>query len=349
MSDFNSNNHHSILVSISVIIINALEFYGLDYRPIIEEAGFDADKTYIVTERVPASKIKKLWELSVQYTGDPCFGLTYARYMQPSALHGLGFSWLASDSLKEGLMRLVRFQKILGTHMALKLRETATGYCLYESISQKNNPLQLTDARHDAAMASVYKICQIMMGPNIIPLRVLFEHAKPACSDKFDQFFDIPVQFNANETAIEFDKQLCERQTVTANPDLTRINDQIVIDYLDQFEQDDLITQIKTFIIEHLPSGLPKQAVIASELNLSLRNFQRKLANANTCYSELLQQLRYEMACQYLKSSQYQIIEIAYLLGFTDPSNFGRAFKRWNGLSPYHYRQKELNNKLNTS
>ena len=337
-----SLNQHSTLVSMVALVVDALESYGLDYRPVIEEAGFDADKVYHHSERISTLKNKKLWDLSVQYSGDPCFGLTYAAYIQPSALHGLGLSWIASHTLKDGLDRLIRFQKILATDMVLELNETSTGYCLHDAVGQKDDPFQFPDAAFDGLIATVYKICRIMLGPHIKPVRVSFEHPEPTCTEKFEQFFGIPASFNASETAIEFDKEICEHPTSSANPELTRINDQIVIDYLNQFEQDDIVTQTRKYIIDHLPSGAPRQAVIASDLNMSLRKFQRQLAHSGTNYTDVLKQVRHEMACFYLQSPKHQVISIAYLLGFSDPSNFSRAFKRWSGQSPHHFRQHAL-------
>jgi len=344
MSDVTATslNQHSTLASIVALFVSALESYGLDAQTIIEEAGFDADKSYSPAERVPTLKTKKLWDLSVQYSGDPCFGLTYAAYIQPSALHGLGLSWIASHTLKEGLERLVRFQRILSTELQLKLRETQSGYCIYDVVGQEDDPMQFPDAAHDATVTSIYKICQIMLGPDIKPIRVSVEHPAPPCADKFQQFFSIPVSFDASETAIEFDKKISELPASLANPELTRINDQVVIDYLNQFEHDDIVTQTRKYIIDRLPSGVPRQAVIASDLNMSLRNFQRKLSHEGTNYTDVLSQVRYEMACYYLKAPNHPIIEISYLLGFTDSSNFSRAFKRWNGESPSNYRQAYL-------
>jgi hypothetical protein len=90
---------HSTLGSTAALVVNALEHYGLDYGAIFKAAGFDADYVLSSAERVPTSKLKKLWDLSAWYSGDPCFGLTYARFVQPAALHGLGFARLASHSL----------------------------------------------------------------------------------------------------------------------------------------------------------------------------------------------------------------------------------------------------------
>lgn len=335
-------NHHSILISIAATLIDALEYYDLDWRPIIIEAGFDPDHEYLPEQRVSITKIKKLLDLSVQYSNDPCFGLTYASHLQPSSLHGLGFSWLASHTLKDGLSRLIRFQKILATQLTLKMTETDTGYRLYDAVTQQEDPFHFVDAAYDAQIASIFKMCRIMMGPGLKPLQVFFEHSSPTCSDRYEQFFGIPVQFNADMTAIEFDKQTCDLPMSSTNPELARINDQVVIEYLNQFEKNDLITLTRTYIIDHLPSGVTRQIDIAQELNLSLRNFQRKLSASDISYTDLLNSLRHEMACQYLSSAQYPVIEISYLLDFSDPSNFARAFKRWQGLTPIQFRQKKL-------
>jgi len=335
-------DQHTTLVSIASIVIDALESYGLDYRPIMAEAGFDPDKIYVPSTRVSTKNFLKLWKLSVAYSGDPCFGLRYAAYIQPSALHGLGFSWIASHTLKEGLERLVRFQRILASELLMGLRETDTSYDVYNLIAQENDSLKHPDAELDAQIASIYKICQIMLGPDIKPVSVRFEHGPPKCADQFEQFFGIPVEFNSRETAIAFDKTVSDLPASAANPDLTRINDQIVIEYLNQFDKDDVITQTRKYIIDHLPSGVPNQSVIASDLNMSLRSFQRKLKQAGTSYADLLENIRHEMACSYLESPQHQIIKIAYLLGYSDPSNFARAFKRWVGVSPNEFRHNVL-------
>ena len=333
---------HSTLVSIAALVVTALESYGLDYRPILIEAGLDPDKIYHPSERIPTLKFRNLWTLAVRDSGDPCFGLTYAAFIQPSSFHGLGLSWIASHSLKEGLERVIRFQKILATDLKLALRETPAGYCIYDTVSMSDDPFRFPGAVYDAHLASILKICTIMMGPDIKPLRVAIEHAATDCAERMNEYFGIAVEFSAGENSIEFSKDIVELASSSANPELTRINDQIVIDYLNQFDKDDIVTQTRIYIIDHLPSGVPRQVDIARDLNMSLRNYQRKLSQSDTSYSGVLRQVRQDMACHYLQSPNYQVLTVAYVLGFTDPSNFSRAFKRWTGLTPNQYRQQQL-------
>ena len=330
----------STLISVASIAIDALESYGLESDLIIREAGLDPEKTYYPGDRIATGKLVKLWQLAVHYSEDPCFGLTFARYIQPSALHGLGFSWLASHTLKQGLERLVRFQRILDNNLRFELQERDDAYSLCSRVKHQDDPFEFPDAEADSQIASIFKICRIMMGPDLLPSRVCFEHPAPECAQRFERFFGVTVEFGAECTAIEFDRNTGDTPSTSANPELTRINDQVVVEYLNRFDRDDVVTQTRKLIIDRLPSGAPKQGDIARDLNLSLRSFQRKLEQSGTSYSQLLNTVRHEMARSYLETPQHQIIMIAYMLGYSDPSNFARAFKQWDGLTPKEYREQ---------
>jgi AraC-like DNA-binding protein len=96
--------------------------------------------------------------------------------------------------------------------------------------------------------------------------------------------------------------------------------------------------RVKVALLEHLPSGHVSEEEIAQGLHLSLRTLQRKLRDEGTSYKELLDETRRELATEYIKNPHVSISEITYLLGFSEPSNFSRAFKRWTGSSPSAFR-----------
>lgn len=340
MADNSSINEHdeaSTLVSTAALLVNAIEHYGLDYRDIMRDAGLDPDKSYNPNSRLPVAKLQRVWKLAVEKTGDDCFGLTVASFIQPAALHGLGFAWMASNSLKEGLLRFIRYQNMISTVLHLQLEETGKSYRL--CFENKPTPITIEAVAGDSFMACVFRLCNIMIGPELIPLRVATTRKKPACAEKFHRFYGIKVEFEATENIIELDKDCFESLMPTANPELARINDQVVVEYLKKFDKQNLIAQARAQIIEQLPSGLPSQTVIARALNLSHRSFQRHLQSKGTSFKQLLDEVRQQLAVQYLTASHRSIIEISYLLGFSDPSNFARAFKRWTSVSPIQYRR----------
>ena len=88
-----------------------------------------------------------------------------------------------------------------------------------------------------------------------------------------------------------------------------------------------------------LPQGEPRRETVAQALYLSERTLQRRLQEEGSSFQKLLDDTRRDLAVQYLCQPDLAPLAIAYLLGFADPSNFYRAFKRWFGVTPGEYRQ----------
>ena len=99
------------------------------------------------------------------------------------------------------------------------------------------------------------------------------------------------------------------------------------------------IAALEPVILRLLPSGNPTIDKVAQLRGLSVRTLQRRLHDAGISYSELVEEVRYEMACDLLDSSEMRLAAIAKILGYKDPSSFSRAFKRWKAISPLNYRK----------
>jgi AraC-like DNA-binding protein len=97
--------------------------------------------------------------------------------------------------------------------------------------------------------------------------------------------------------------------------------------------------RVRSKLIERLPSGRVDEGDIAASINLSQRSLQRKLQQQGVSFTGLLDSSRRELGLQYVRDSQYSLNEVAYLLGFSEPGNFSRAFKRWYGKPPSQYRE----------
>ena len=102
------------------------------------------------------------------------------------------------------------------------------------------------------------------------------------------------------------------------------------LDFVESLEQ-----TLKTLLLEKYPTI----DIVAEASGLSIRTLQRYLSRHNLTYSQLMDQVRYELALPLLNNPDVQLIEIAYTLGFSDPANFSHAFRRWTGMSPRKFRQ----------
>ena len=117
-------------------------------------------------------------------------------------------------------------------------------------------------------------------------------------------------------------------------------NDPRTLDQLARFSESRVTHQARQVLCRLLPQGEPKRETVAQTLHLSQRTLQRRLQEEGTSFQALLDVTRRELAEQYLAQPNMTLLEIAYLSGFADPSNFFRAFRRWFDETPGEYRAR---------
>ena len=327
----------STLGSVALLIARGLQNAGHEPIPLFAAAGIDIDTIHNPDIRFPVVKLQKLWRLSVEATHNPCFGLLAAQQLQPATLHGLGFAWLASNTLRDALSRLVRYSRMVNSIARIRLEDHGDTTDLV--VSGTENWPNFEHAAIDAGMAIFLRMSRIAVGNELSPVQVLLQRPEPACSDQFYRLFAAPVTFGASKNRLCFRTHEVDAPLPCANAQLARVNDQTVMDYLSRFDRTSISMQVRIRIIEQLPDGTPTQESIASVLNVSRRSLQRKLHDETTNFKHLLKNTRRELALQYIDEPHRSISEITYLLGFSEPSNFSRAFKRWTGQTPVEYRR----------
>jgi AraC-like DNA-binding protein len=327
------------LGSVAALLAQALRSRDRDPAPLFAAAGIDMEDAVIPGVRIPTTRMQTLWGLAIDATGDPCLGLVAARYFQPAALHGLGFAWLASDTLHDALNRLVRYSRFINTATEFRLERTADSLDLVIRISCEEWP-NFSFAAADLAMAAFLRMCQITAGNTIMPRGTRFQRPEPPspCAGDFVAVFGPYVYYSAPENRLCFDLKLVEAPLAMANPELARLNDQTVIDYLAHCDSPSITMQVRSRIIELLPDGRPSQESIAASLHMSQRSLQRKLQHENSSFTSLLNETQQQLAMQYIRESHRSIGEITYLLGYSEPGSFTRAFRRWTGKSPMQFR-----------
>ena len=332
-----TTTEYSTLGSVAVLIAQTLRGYDCDPAPLFRSAGIDLTAASNDGTRYPVKRMQQLWQLAVESTGDPCFGFVAGEQLQPAALHGLGFSWLASDTLRDALNRLIRFSRLISTAANIQLQDTGNRVEL--EIMPPTGVDHVVYATLDAALAGFLHMCRITAGNQINPALVTLKRPRPDCAGKIKSFFRCPVDYDADNYSLCFSQQLIDTPLSNANPELARINDQAVVDYLARFDRDSITMQVRSRIVERLHDGTPNQETIAESLHVSLRSLQRMLNKEETNYKTLLESTRQELALHYIRETHRSLGEITYLLGFSEPSNFTRAFKRWTGKTPAGYRE----------
>jgi AraC-like DNA-binding protein len=327
---------YTSLASSTLSVWRALESYGVDPAPLFERAGLDSQKLYDPNARYLETRLNTLWRLAAEATNDPYLGLKVASFWHPSSAHALGYAWLASATLKDALQRTVRYFRVMTDKERLTLTESDEEFRLIIENPIADCPTAPEDL--DASFAALIRLCRMCYGESFNPLRITMGRPQPPDPARFAAHFRAPIQYSGNENSVCFDKADVTMALPTANAEVARANEQIVQAYLARFDRSSVAMQVRARLTEQLSSGHTNQERVADALHMSLRSLQRRLNDEGTSFKDLLDETRRELASQYMAESHRSINEITYLLGFSEPSNFSRAFRRWTGSSPSAYR-----------
>ena len=192
----------------------------------------------------------------------------------------------------------------------------------------------------DAYTALMVRFIRFIYSPAFNPLRVvLLRPQPPEDSQKYRDYFKCEIRFDGPELVIAISPDLVDRPLPGASRELAQMHDQTSMQYLKRMEKQDIINRVRTMIVEELSSSAITKQRVADRLCMSSRSLQMKLAAKDTSFQEILDSTRQSLALGYMEQSVISITEAAYLLGFSDVSNFTRAFKRWTGKSPREFRQ----------
>lgn len=327
---------HSVLGTLITPVAETMLQRGVDATSVLTRVGIDPGRVADPNYRVPLYEFNELMRQCVELTGDEAIGLYCAEAMQPQALHGLGLGWLASDTVYDGLRRLVRFSRLISSISELHLEEQGELVLLHmrRSLEIEN----YVYAGRDYGIAMVIRMCRLNLGQFLTPVSIDVERPTPQDPSKWESMLATRITFDTDRTCMTWSRSDIESMIVTGDPALARVNDEQAEALIRSYTNDSLARSVIDKIIQRLPDGPPNQDTIASDLAMSNRSLQRKLKEEGVSFSELLQDCRMQLAKKYLRQGSKSVVETSYTLGFAEPSAFSRAFKRWTGKTPAQYR-----------
>lgn len=312
-----------------------IESYGKDPDRIFRKLYLDPKLAENLNARIPYAKVEALWMEIIESIDDPFIGLKAAELWHPSSSGPMGYAWLASSSLRTAFERLIRYLRVVTEGMQCRIEEKEGEFSFIHSFHEDslNIPEQV-----DAILATVTALCRINYGQSLNPISVSFTHSTQEETGEYFAFFRCPVYFDFPDNRITLTQEVVDKRLPSSNPLLAQLHDQIMIEYLAKLDDANIIERVKVEIIDQLPSGKVTDSSIADALYMSRRTFHRRLQQEAITFRSILNELRKELASQYIQDSSLSLNEISFLLGFAEISSFSRAFKRWTGSSPSSFR-----------
>ncbi|MEH6634185.1 MAG: AraC family transcriptional regulator [Halioglobus sp.] len=314
---------------------SALEARGIDPQAVFADAQISIMPTSDPLKRISEAEVGRLFQSAIRATHDPSFGIAVGECMQPSNLHAIGFGLMSSSTLRDFYQRICNYYRVVSQSADFHSYD-ADGAAVLAATNLASTVCYET---RDAWVTMMVRFIRFLYQLEINPLWIELSRPPPEGGGQaYLDYFHCPVRFGCAEDRIAMDASVMDRLLPGASPDMAQHNDQIVMEYLDKIDRKDIVNRVRGHIIEELASGTLTKQGVADKMHMSPRNLQLKLAARDTTFQDTLDSTRQNLATGYMEQSHLAITEIAYLLGFSDASNFTRAFRRWFGVSPREYR-----------
>ncbi len=336
MNDHYLTSSPTVLGSWVLLVAKTINSYGLKSDAIFKDAGIDLADIKENDTRFPTAMLVKAWEIAAQKTQDPFMSIRVAHYFNPTVYSALGMSMVASRNVYDALKRCVRYFHLIsdGTLATLEEADNSVAFVLKPRADFRS----LTHIYGvSATLCCMHHIFREIAGESLKVKEVHFEDSLSS-SKPLEDFFSCPVFYGADSNKIVFDKRCVFKIQLFTHPELTRSLDDWIEEYLTQNNSSKFSLLVQDYLLKNLEHGNLGQNHLARNLAMSTRKLQRKLSQEGTSYIKLLNNYRKKQAIKMVTKQKHSLSEVSVLLGFSCPSNFNRAFKRWTGTTPKKYR-----------
>jgi AraC-like DNA-binding protein len=322
------------------LIADDVRARGADVSRWLRSAGLTEQKLDEPSLEIPFALFEKLVSSALVVTPEPAAGLLFGQKLQMS-MHGvLGYAAASSGSLREALGLFVSFSRLRFSPVAISSdegpREVRVRFSETESLGAIRRPVleALMMAAKNLLSALTMDACRIS--------RVAFPFDPPGYANLARELFGCEVRYRSTWAGFTLPREALDMPLRTADPIAFREATLICQRELERQGADSTFSgRVRRLLLEH-QNGFPTLAVTARLLHETPRTLHRRLTSEGSSFQALLEDVRHTLALEYLKVGRLSVEEVAYRLGYTDLSNFRRAFKRWVGMPPSEYRDRYL-------
>lgn len=311
---------------------------GADPRSLLERHDIDPLTIRDPDHYIDCQSYVDLLEDCSTTFNDPLFGIQLAQLQEPDVYGCVTALCRAASTVREAIDCLTEFIPV--THSPAAMQELVIGSDMAELKWGVRTDLgNNRQANYQAALLNLKLLRQLgghEFKPNYVNLAVDTRHKD---IDELERQLGCRFHGKTNENSIAFPVALLDQRVASAN----RLLFKLLGGYLSRVKEaarTTLVERVQDYIRASLPSGTCTIERCAQKMDMSVRTLQAKLSEANLSFSDILEEQRIALAQNYLKQSHFSLDDVAANLGYSEQSSFGRAFKRWTGLTPKQFRQK---------
>jgi AraC-like DNA-binding protein len=329
---------YTISAVVPILIASAASAEGVDPTQIVSAQELAAPPR--ADEHIAVDSYFAVWDRALALIPDPAFALRAATVFQLEDHEVFGFLAMSCQTLGQAYERTAQYRALycVGARWELQLEADAARLIWYPWPGDLRDPGYR--AAMDFAVADMADAIRRLGRSAPMPRAVQLRHAAPLERDKYAAHYGVAPSFGSPLYELVYARELPDLPISGFNSRLREYFDQECQRLLSQASAStSMAALVRKQLIGLMDGGDTSIEAMAKRLALSSRSLQRRLTEEGTRYNDVLAQVRSEFAQRYLARGSISASEVAYLIGFTEPPAFFKAFKRWTGKTPREFQQ----------
>lgn len=309
---------------------------GANRQVLLEAAGMGEAELNDPDNRMPFQSFVALMRAAKTACSNPALALHFGEAIDMSEFSVVGLICNAAATMKDAFEEMNRYGRLvvevdgIGEGPRFMLEADTKGLWVVDRRSDPNAFPELTESTFARMVARprAFGVEQLM-------LEVEVTHPRPGHAAEYDRILRAPVKFVATRNAYLFDTRYLEHPIALQPRYVFGVLSEHAQGLMNELEKSKTTRgRVEARLLPALHTGTANIDTIARTLGMSRQTLYRRLKEEGATFEEVLEALRHRMALHYLQGRNVSVNETAYLVGFSDPAAFSRAFKRWTGKSP---------------
>jgi AraC-like DNA-binding protein len=335
--------HTDLVMSVAnpLVLVGMLSEMGYPESEVLVDTGIAHEQLQDFRNHMSFDQYKLLIASALRLTNNPHLGLMFGQRLHVTGYNVLGLGAIASETFMEALRFANRSNAVINPSVQLVINEDKN----YINVNiEQTAPW---DDAHvfiiDIQLAACHELVSMFDADVAKDVIYYLDYPRPDDQGVYDGYVSGKLHFEYPYNRISIPEEFCYRPLPMRNPNAVKQAEGELRKFLESVnnQHQQLLLSIKELLTSR-EGEIPSFEVVADHFHVSPRTLNRRLGAIGTSYKEIVSEIRKRQAVEYLSGTRFSIDEIAYRLGYREPSNFSKAFRRWTGLSPSQYRDKYL-------